>query len=353
MSFSRNKRLEQAAHWLVRSQDKDFTSDNQKQLSTWLEKDPANCAAFEEMGGVWKQVGTLEHIFASEEECKRSETSVSQYGIKKSTVLNNVFSCIFPGHGRVIMAGAIMVMLALLCLPSLNNYFYFEQPETVYMYTTAAGEQKTVTLSDGSVLEINVGTSLSVHMSKRYRQVEMNDGEVFFQVKSDPDRPFEVRTSSGMVRVLGTAFNVKNRRERVTIDVDHGRVLVKDNPRGPGDMRVKGTTLESGQGVDINASGRLTELRSSDIKQVLAWRQQQAVFKNTPVSEVLHELELYHNINIRLIPEKMEEKGITGTFNMSNLEQTLGVIVTAASLRLEKKADGTITLYRESVFNDN
>ncbi|HIP82053.1 MAG TPA: DUF4974 domain-containing protein, partial [Desulfocapsa sulfexigens] len=197
------------------------------------------------------------------------------------------------------------------------------------------------------VLEMNVGSFLSVRMDKQYRKVEMSDGEVFFQVSPDPDRPFEIRTSSGMVQVLGTTFNVKNRRGRVSVDVDHGKVQVNDNPRGSGDMRIKGTTLVSGQGVDINASGRLSELRTSNIKHVLAWQHQQAVYKNTPVGEVLHELEHYHNITINLIASELEGKGITGTFDMRNLDETLGAIVTAVSLKLNKEADGTIILYEE------
>ena len=187
---------------------------------------------------------------------------------------------------------------------------------------------------------------------ERHRQVEMSEGEVFFEVKPDLDRPFEVSTANGLVRVLGTAFNVKSHRGQVTVDVEHGRVQVRDDPKGPGDMRVKGMTLVSGQGVDINSSGRLAGLRSSDIKQVLAWQKQQAVFRNTPVGEVLHELELYHNVRVKLAFGELEEKGITGTFDMRNLEQTLGVIVAAASLKIEKESDGTITLYRESVVND-
>ena len=347
MSFSQNKRFEQAARWLVRSQDRDFSLDDRKMLTEWLKKDPANRAAFEEIGGVWEQVGVLEHVFSSEEECVHSKTSIYLHETEKPKNLSDLFSCIFHGRGRVIMAGGAMLMLVLLCLPVMKNYFFFEQTETAYTYTTAAGEQKSVTLSDGSVLEMNVGSFLSVRMGKHYRQVEMSDGEVFFQVSPDPDRPFEVRTSSGIVQVLGTTFNVKNRRGRVSVDVDHGKVQVNDNPRGPGDMRIKGTTLVSGQGVDINASGRLSELRTSNIKHVLAWQHQQAVYKNTPIGEVLHELEHYHNITINLIASELEGKGITGTFDMRNLDETLGAIATAVSLKLNKEADGTIILYEE------
>jgi transmembrane sensor len=183
-------------------------------------------------------------------------------------------------------------------------------------------------------------------MSNRWRQVEMSEGEVFFVVAADTNRPFEVRTPNGLVRVLGTAFNVKSRSGRVAVDVERGQVLVKDAPKGPGDMRAGGVTLVAGQGVDINPSGRLSRLRPSDMKQVLAWQNRQAFFKNTPLRQVLRELELYHNVRVKLAFPELESKGITGTFDMRDLDQTLEVIMAAASLNARREADGTITLYR-------
>ena len=172
----------------------------------------------------------------------------------------------------------------------------------------------------------------------------MSGGEIFFSVKPDPKRPFEVRTSQGLVRVLGTAFNIKDRKESVAVDVDHGRVQVFDAPRGSGDMRSKVLTLLSGQGANIDASGRLEPLRTSRIQQVLAWQQQQIVFENTPVSSVLQELALYHNVNIKLALKEVGQQKVTGTVDMNNLEQALKTIVTAASLQIKKDTNGTITL---------
>lgn len=177
----------------------------------------------------------------------------------------------------------------------------------------------------------------------------MNNGEVFFTVTPDPGRPFEVRTSRGMVRVLGTAFNVKDRQGRVAVDVDHGRVEVRDAPKGSGDKRIRTLTLVSGQGTNIDSTGRLAPVRTSNIQQVLAWQQRQVVFKNTPVSNVLYELAFYHKVNIKLANDDLGQKKVTGTFDMNNLEQTLRIIATAASLQMKKDTGGTITLSGEPV----
>lgn len=345
MNFSQDKQQEQAARWLARSQDKDFTSDDLKALNAWLEEDPANRAAFEEMGAVWDQVEGMEHVFNSEEKHTCSDLPVTSQPTGRLRGAKRILPRILTGNRKVALVGAVMAVLVLLCLPVIKSHLV-DQPEKLYAYQTVAGEQKIVTLSDGSVLKMNVSSQISVHITGHNRQVEMGEGEVFFQVKPDPDRPFEVSTPSGLVQVLGTAFNVKNRRGKVSVDVDHGRVQVQGNPASPTDMKTKEMTLSSGQGVDINPSGRLVKLRQSNIKQVLAWRQKQAVFKNTPVGDVLHELELYHNVKITLVSDELESKGITGTFDMSKLEQTLELIAMAASLKIEKESDSTIKLYR-------
>ncbi len=352
MSLSRDDRLKQAACWLVQAQDNAFTSEGRKMLEIWLEQDPANRKAFEEMSDVWAHVGVVEPVFAPEDKYNSRET-LSQRDSEKKTGLKAWFNLFFKPNKKLVVACISMAILALFCLPTIKMYFV-KPVKTFHPYSTATGEKKTVTLNDGSILKMNVSSSISVCMSKKYRRVEMNDGEVFFTVKPDPDRPFEVYTSNGLVRVLGTAFNVKDRKGRVAVDVDHGKVQVRDAPKGPGDMRVRTLTLFTGQGADIDSTGRLDPVRTSNIQQVLAWQRHQVVFKNTLLSSVLQELALYHNVNIKLAFEDLGQKRITGTFDIRNLEQTLKIIATAASLQMKKDTSGTITLFGEvagSTFN--
>ncbi len=348
MSLSRDDHLERAARWLVQAQDKAFTSEDRKMLEMWLEEEPANRKAFEAMSDVWEHLGVVEPVFAPEEKYAPRAVLTPQRKAERKTNLKALFNLFFKPNKKMAVACISLAMLVLFCLPVFKMYFA-EPVEIFHPYSTATGEQKNVTLSDGSILQMNVSSSISVCMSKGYRRVEMNNGEVFFTVTPDSGRPFEVRTSTGLVRVLGTAFNVRDRKGRVAVDVDHGKVQVQSAPKGAGDKRVRALTLRSGQGANIDSSGRLAPVRISNIQQVLAWQQQQAVFKNTSVSSVLQELALYHNVNIKLALKELGQKRVTGTFDMHNLEQTLRLIVTAASLQMEKDTNGTITLSGEPV----
>ncbi len=338
MNIAKDERQEQAARWLVRSQDKDFTPEDKKRMAAWLDEAPANREAFVEMRKAWEHIGVLTPVL--------TPISIHPYKAKKYAGVKAILSRFKESRNRAAIAVAAMAVMVLLCLPVFKTYF-FEQAIAVHVYKTATGEQETLTLSDGSVLKMNAKSALSVRMRNLRRQVELNEGEVFFAVAVDPDRPFEVRTPNGLIRVLGTAFNVKSRSGRVAVDVERGQVLVKDAPKGTtGDMRAGRVTLAADQGVDIDPSGHLSRLRPSDMKQVLAWQNRQAVFKNTPLGQVLLELELYHDVRVKLACPELETKGITGTFDMRDLDQTLEVIMAAASLQAERQADGTITLYK-------
>ncbi|WP_320043394.1 FecR domain-containing protein [uncultured Desulfobacter sp.] len=348
MSLSWDDRLKHAARRLVQAQDKAFTSEDRKMLEIWLEEDPDNRKAFEQMRDVWEHLGVVEPDFSPEKKYAHRAELTHQREAERKTSLKALFNLFFKPNKKLAAAFISLAILVIFCLPVIKMHLV-EPVETFYSYNTATGEQKTVTLSDGSILKMNVSSSISVCMSKGYRRVEMNNGEVFFTVKPDSERPFEVRTSKGLVRVLGTAFNVKTRKDMVAVDVDHGKVQVQNAPNGPGDMRVKALTLLSGQGADIDATGRLAPVRTSNIQQVLAWQQHQVVFKNTPLSSVLQELALYHKVNIKLALEDLGKKRVTGTFDMHNLEQTLKIIATAASLQMEKNINGTITLSGEPV----
>lgn len=349
----RNKRLEQAARWLARSKDKDFSPDDRKMLTAWLEEDPANRSAFEEIGGIWAQVGAVEHLFAAENENECRDGLVAGSGLEQPKIGKGLpfLSGIFAGNMRLAAAGIAVALLILLCLPMIKGRSS-EPKGSVTTYTTAKGEQKSVTLRDGSVLEMNVGSEISVYMSDALRRVEMSEGEVFFEVSRNPARPFEVILPTGRVRVLGTGFNVKSRAGNVAVDVEYGRVRVEDNPISPREAHNKNIILTAEQGVDITPSGRLTNLRPSRIKQVLAWQRGQMVFENTPVGQVLDELALYHHVKIRLVADGLEEKGITGTFDMRDLDRTLSIIALATSLTIEQEIDGTIKLYGGTVVGD-
>ncbi len=331
LNKSREEPLECAARWFARSRDNDFTAQQQEEMTAWLDEDPANAQAFSEIQKTWDAVECVRPLYANQD-----NTSPAFCADKGKTKHSSGKTRLFPwfSGGKRPAFSLAFVLLLLCCMPFIREVF-FESPHKPVAYYTGNGEQRTLALEDGTILKMNVKTALSVEMSKKLRQVLLHQGEVFFQVTPDAGRPFEIKTSNGLVRVLGTSFNIKERGGQVAVDVKQGKVRVSDSPKGPGDMRIKSVTLTADQGVDIGPDGRLVPVRPSHIQQVLAWQQGKVVFQNAPVSKVLEELELYHGVKIELQDHELGNNGISGVFDMQNLDQTLNLICMAASLRLD------------------
>ena len=97
------------------------------------------------------------------------------------------------------------------------------------------GEQKTITLPDNSVVQLNTNSRLQFDYRGQARAVYLHQGEVHFSVAKNPDRPFEVYAGTGRVRAIGTAFSVtlNDRSDEVNVLVTEGVVEIapENKPR--------------------------------------------------------------------------------------------------------------------------
>jgi transmembrane sensor len=93
-------------------------------------------------------------------------------------------------------------------------------------YATSTGERLSITLSDGSTVELNARSRLRVQFSKKERNVELLEGQALFQVAKEKTRPFIVSSVNARVRAVGTQFDVYRRTNGTTVTVLEGRVAV-------------------------------------------------------------------------------------------------------------------------------
>src|SRR5204863_1747502 len=101
-------------------------------------------------------------------------------------------------------------------------------------FATATAEHRSVTLADGSTLDLNAGTRLTVTLGVRERRVVMAEGEAVFDVAPDKSRPFLIAAGDRTVRVVGTRFDVRRRAGRLSVTVERGLVEVRPTDQGPG-----------------------------------------------------------------------------------------------------------------------
>jgi transmembrane sensor len=213
--------------------------------------------------------------------------------------------------------------------------------ETVH-YATNRGETKEIHLTNHIYVQLNAETELRAVAGSDEstpRLVYLN-GEAYFNVMGIP-RGFEVVTDAGVVQVIGTSFNVLARENRVEVAVEKGVVALRGLP----DEQVETV-------VQIPAGHKSIKGKNApalipmpvQIESYLSWRRGRFVFDQTPLSDVIRNLERTYNVRIDLRGQDIEDIRVTGEFGREPLMQILNEICWSANLRYRQEED-TFILY--------
>lgn len=201
-------------------------------------------------------------------------------------------------------------------------YLSFERgTQEHYSLTTQYGEQKSLQLTDGSRVTLNSHASVDIDYSRHGRHVRLTQGEVFFDVAPNPDRPFDVITQAGAVRVLGTHFAVRQTANDALVTVLEGRValaasiedLVAQHPA---------VVLTNSQELSLKNAAAGGAPQVVNTKTALAWRNKQLIYQNEPLAKLVGDLVNFYGVPIELPPE-LADRPITAVIQLGSLEQTL------------------------------
>lgn len=207
---------------------------------------------------------------------------------------------------------------------SLNNRMNIPDKD-IFMQTVQvpAGQNAQVTLADGSKVWLNAGSTL--HFPTRFPDKErlVNlEGEGFFEVQANKEKPFIVSTTSYTIKALGTTFNVNAYKKSKDFETSllTGKVEVADHAG-------KQTILLSPNNRVVLEGNKLKTLPIQDSEYFL-WREGIICF-NEPLSEVLKKLELYFDVKIEVNNKRVlqNEQHCIGKFrSRDGLEHILEVL---------------------------
>nr|MBP8827156.1 FecR domain-containing protein [Nitrospira sp.] len=207
-------------------------------------------------------------------------------------------------------------------------------------YRTAVGEVRTVTLADGSIVQLNTDTALSVSITEHGRRLTLHRGEAFFTVAPDAARPFEVEAGRGAIRALGTAFNVRTGSDRTTVTVTEHSIRIRLG-------KETSAEVHAGERLRYRPDGWIDPIETADMDRALAWRHHRLIFENQPLPEVLAELARYRSGRLVILrDESLKTLPVTGSFDTERLDHLLPAIEESLPVRIVSFADRVILLYR-------
>ena len=198
---------------------------------------------------------------------------------------------------------------------------------------TLASQRITFELPDASSVVLNADSKAKYNKEKwvNKREISLN-GEAFFKVAKGSK--FDVLTSNGIVSVVGTQFNVKNRDNYFEVKCFEG--IVRVNSNGKLHQLTRGYTYSV-----LNGNITLDSINNKQPK----WIDNISSFKGVPLYEVLEEFERQYNITIET--KKVDTKRLfTGSFVNNNLDQALSSITIPFNLTFKKDNSNKITLYK-------
>ncbi|MCH8492712.1 MAG: FecR domain-containing protein [Idiomarina sp.] len=198
------------------------------------------------------------------------------------------------------------------------------QVERRYIYTSV-GEVNTVGLSDGSSVTLNSATVIQVAFTEGERQVVLLEGEAFFDVTSDPQRPFTIDTGNQKIRVVGTKFNVRKSNGDLRVAVVEGVVAVsRGRSKEVSDSEAEvldDYVLEAGSVGSFSESAEVIVPQSyAQVSQAHQWRKGFFRFDDESLATVVDEFNRYRTTKLRIVDPAAADLRISGVFHFGEGE---------------------------------
>jgi transmembrane sensor len=219
-------------------------------------------------------------------------------------------------------------------------------------YATEVGEQRNFELDDGSVIYLNTGSRLQVRFSQRSRDIYLQEGQALFEVHRDVKRPFRVHAATAVIQAVGTQFDVRRFSDRVAVSVVEGTVQVSSRERAAdGDtVHTMPAKIAAGEAATIDVGGKVGPPVHIDTEAATAWRQQQLVFENAPLTQIVSEFNRYNRApRLRIEGEGVGARQFNGVFNARNPESLLTYLGKNGALVFERRGDEVIIRERPGI----
>lgn len=210
---------------------------------------------------------------------------------------------------------------------------------------TPKGGKFKVTLPDGSKVWLNSASTLSypTAFSGTRREVKLK-GEAYFEIAHNKLVPFRVESNSQIVEVLGTHFNINSYDDeeytKTTLLEGSVRVILNSSKKDIANTKL----LKPGEQSQTNSTQSAIRIENTDTEKAIAWKNGYFKFKNTPIREIMREIERWYDVDL-VYEGKIPTDEFTGFISndvklsgvLKILEQSGGVKFTVKGKKIKVK----------------
>ena len=338
----------EACAWYAQLETGELSPADQDAFREWINRSPRHAAEIKKQWNLSLELNVLSGMSQSINDAIAEHQTINQ-----RNKYQNIFS--FGKAVAVLVVAALALALFMTPVGTPNKTLY---------YTTKIGEQQTIELTDGSLVELNTNSQIEVSFEKNNRRVRLLKGEAFFDVTPDQERPFWVYANDQHVRVVGTAFMMSLIDSDLNLLVTEGRVELAKTPSSKllktttdyqqsvtqlfdEELPEEAIALTAGQSIVVSDSNQKLEvIKISEREQLreLSWQDGLHDFSNTRLEDVIKELSRYTSMNIEINNAELRDLKFGGVFRIGEIEPLFDALESAYGLKVSHLNDNTIQL---------
>lgn len=311
----------------------ELSTDEAVDLESWLQKDEDHRKLEQQVASAWSESKTFQSSPAidMEGDYAKLRSRIQAEQLSSGAKVRDI-----SGRRNFLAWAAAIALLIVTGMWFMQSK---ESPQLVLQ--TKDGEQKEITLSDGSQIWLNENSRLvyPAQFEGIQRSIQL-EGEAFFEVQSNPKRPFIIQTSSTAVTVLGTAFSCRDYSGE-----NESVVLVKEGKVSMQALEDKEELILTAneKGILNKQNLKLGRARSSNLNEH-SWKTGKITFKATPLKEALAELMDVFELEVQLENQEMETCPVSGRYSKATGESILKDIASVYQMKLTANSPESFTL---------
>ena len=346
--------IREATTWFVEFNEGDVSLSAREEFIAWMRRSPEHVRAYLQVSAHWEDARALEkgrrHSVDDLIALGRSElTNIvplrdarevtggsdrREAGSEPTTGDTQAAPTFATERARRSFPTKLYAVAASVLLAVSSATFTYWWTQLRNVYRTEIGEQRSIQLTDGSMVTLNARSRMRVSFDGSQRDVELLVGQAMFTVAKDVARPFVVRAGDTQVRAVGTRFDVYRKESGTVVTVIEGRVAVEKSspvieavsaPREVTEPGLAGTaavpTTETILAAGEQAIVRLAQIEKPnkpDIQAATAWTEHQVVLRSTPLVEVVAEFNRYSTRPLVILDPSLNNVKISGVFSSTD-----------------------------------
>ena len=307
-------------------------------LKKWLKEDDSHQKLFRELQSNWQ---------ANPAQTSKAGAAFAQLADKLNLPDDDSLSVdkrSFSQKYNTYRFKAAASITGLLLIASVLYYLFFGVKTIVH--STGFGETVTLVLPDSSMVTLNANSSLEYHskwFEKDLREVWLK-GEAFFQVRKSIQKPetnslakFIVHTRQMDVEVVGTQFNVNDRRGKTIVVLSSGSVRLNSHL-----IEEKALVMQPGDLVELSANRHRFVRKTVNPEVYSSWKDKKLILNNTTAGEIAEIIEDYYGVKVSFEDSDLAEKTLTGSIPNHNLEAFLTIFSASIGVQAERQGNQLI-----------